>query len=171
MFAQLLDITLRFLAETFEQQTAIMFGRQDLRPFGVNLSVAHPDLIDAIHQFGDEIETKLVLPKVAICALGRENHLACSRSRNGNRLLSLRPMDRRVQTRSQDRATQGAPAAASIRDTERQRQTASIVKMASAIQIRQKVMRCARVKCLVVNENAEKECAARRKILEKADSR
>ena len=74
-FAQLLDITFRLLAETFEQQAAIMFRRQDLRAFRVNLSVAHANLIDLIHQLGNEIEMETGAAKGRDLLFGRENDL------------------------------------------------------------------------------------------------
>jgi hypothetical protein len=49
VFTQLIDITLRFIAESFEQQTAEMFRRDNLRALRVNLPIANPDLIDSVH--------------------------------------------------------------------------------------------------------------------------
>ena len=70
-----------------------------------------------------------------------------------------------------NRATQGAPAAAADSGTDRQRQIASMVKMAerNPDQAEGDEMHAGEV--FMVGKNAEKECAARRKILQKADSR
>ena len=38
-----------FVTEAFQQQPPKMIGRQDLRTFGVNLSVANTHLINSIH--------------------------------------------------------------------------------------------------------------------------
>ena len=71
----MIDILLRFVAEAFEQKASVMFGRENLRTFGVNLSVAHPDLIDLVHQLGDEIEIEAGAAEGRDLLLGRENHL------------------------------------------------------------------------------------------------
>ena len=52
-----------------------MFGRQDLRSLGVNLSIANPNLIDAIHQLGDEIKIETGAAKGRNLSFGRDNHL------------------------------------------------------------------------------------------------
>src|SRR6266550_6075026 len=75
IFAQLIGITLRFLAESFEQQTTEMFRSENLRALGVDFSVPNPDLIYAVHQLGDEIEVKARGAEGCDLLLGRENHL------------------------------------------------------------------------------------------------
>ena len=75
IFAQLIGITLRFLAESFEQQMTEMFRSENLRALGVNFSVPNPDLIDVVHQLGDEIEVKARGAERCDLLLGRENHL------------------------------------------------------------------------------------------------
>src|SRR2546428_247471 len=52
-----------------------MFRRQDLRTLGVDLSVADPDLIDPVHQFGDEIKMKAGAAKGCDLLFGREDDL------------------------------------------------------------------------------------------------
>src|SRR5437660_852295 len=76
VFAQLVGVTLRLLAKPFQQQTAEMFGRENLRPVGVNFSVADADLVDAVHQFGNEIKTKTGRAEGGDLLLGGEDHLS-----------------------------------------------------------------------------------------------
>ena len=75
VFAQLIGVALRFLAKAFEQQTAEMFRGQNLRTVGVNVSIAHPNFVDAVHQFGNEIEPKTGGAEGRDLVLGREDHL------------------------------------------------------------------------------------------------
>ena len=75
VFAKMIDVLLRFFAETFEQEVSVMFGCENLRTFGVNLSVAHPDLIDLVHQLGDKIEIETGDAESRDLLFRRENHL------------------------------------------------------------------------------------------------
>src|SRR5260370_31470026 len=58
MFAQLIGVTFRFLAKPFQQQTAEMFRRENLRTVGVNFSVADAHFMYPIHQFTNHIKSK-----------------------------------------------------------------------------------------------------------------
>ena len=64
----------RLLAETFQQQPAIMLGRQNLRPLGVNPSIAHADFVHLIHQLRDEIEAEAGAAEAGDLVFGREDH-------------------------------------------------------------------------------------------------
>src|SRR5205085_11576135 len=57
-FAQLIDVLLGFLAETFQEQAREIIRRQDLRPVGVDPSVADANFVHAVQQFRNEIETE-----------------------------------------------------------------------------------------------------------------
>src|SRR5438552_4733842 len=52
-----------------------MFRSENLRTLGVNFSVPDPDLIDAVHQLGDEIEVKARRAEGRDLLLRREDHL------------------------------------------------------------------------------------------------
>src|ERR1700724_1690851 len=54
---------------------AEMVRRQDLRALGINSPIANPHLVDAIHQFGDEVELKAGAAEGRDAAFGRENYL------------------------------------------------------------------------------------------------
>src|SRR5436190_18394616 len=75
MLAELIGVALRFFAETFEQQPAEMFGRQNLRPLRVDFSIANADLIDAVHQFGNEIEIETGIAESGDALLRGHDHL------------------------------------------------------------------------------------------------
>jgi hypothetical protein len=75
VFAQSIDIALRFITESFQQQMAEMFRSENLWTLGVNFSVPNPDLVDPVHQLGDEIEVKTRCAEGRDLLLRRENHL------------------------------------------------------------------------------------------------
>ena len=75
VFAQLLDISLRFFAETIEQEPAIMLRRENLRTFCVDFSVTDADLIDPVHQLGDQIKIETGVAKSRDLSLRSDNHM------------------------------------------------------------------------------------------------
>ena len=52
-----------------------MIGCQYLRPFGVDLAITNPHLIDMVHQFGDQIKGETGVAESLNAALGRNDHL------------------------------------------------------------------------------------------------
>jgi hypothetical protein len=74
VITHLIDVPLRFFPESFEKKSAIMFGGENLWSFGVNFSVANPDLINLIHQLRDQIKAKACAPEAGNLPLGREDH-------------------------------------------------------------------------------------------------
>ena len=50
-----------------------MFGREDLRSLSVNFPIAHPDLINLIHQLRDQIKMKARAAKTGDLAFGRQD--------------------------------------------------------------------------------------------------
>ncbi len=70
---QLLNITLRLLAESFQKEATIMFRRENLRTFGFDPPVAHPDLIDAVHQLRDQIKIETGAAERGDLSLRSEN--------------------------------------------------------------------------------------------------
>src|ERR1700730_5860725 len=52
-----------------------MVRRHNLRPVGLDTSITDPDLIHAIHEFCDEIETKVCNPECFDPAFWRKDHL------------------------------------------------------------------------------------------------
>ena len=73
--AKFLDVTFGFLAKPFQQQTAEMFGRENLRTVGMNFSVADAHFIHPIHQFRNQIKSKTGRAEGGDLLLGREDHL------------------------------------------------------------------------------------------------
>src|SRR4029450_11577003 len=72
---QSIDIALRFITKSFQQQMAKMFRSEDLWTLGVTFSPPKPDLIDTVHQLGDEIEVKARSTEGRDLSFGREDHL------------------------------------------------------------------------------------------------
>ena len=66
---------LRLFPESLQQQTGRILRSHYLRTFGVDFAVAHPDLVDAIHQLGDQIKMEPGAAKGLNPALRRQDHL------------------------------------------------------------------------------------------------
>ena len=75
LIAQTVDILLGFFAEPFQHHSAKIFRAQNFRAFGFDPPGSNPDLIDPVHQLGDEMKLKTGVAKGRDLPLWRENNL------------------------------------------------------------------------------------------------
>src|SRR5881392_2091024 len=75
VLAQPFHVLLRFFTETFQHHAAKIFRTKNFRALSFNPAGANADLIDPIHQLGDEMKLKAGVAKGRDLAFRRENNL------------------------------------------------------------------------------------------------